>query len=71
VGDDVKVTIDGIDGDDKPTTGKFDGKNYSITRGVPSSDTRSLRKINDHTLTFSVKKSDKVTTMATLIFFDR
>jgi hypothetical protein len=65
VGDNVKVTIDGVDGDGKPIhnewTGKFDGKDYLVT-GDPSSDARSLKKINDHTLTFAVKKGDKVTT---------
>ena len=64
-GDNVKVTIDGTDSDGKPThnewTGKFDGKDYPVT-GDPSSDSRSLKKINDHTLTFAVKKGDKVTT---------
>jgi hypothetical protein len=63
-GDSVKVTIDGTDADGKPThnewTGKFDGKDYPVT-GDPSSDSRSLKKINAHTITFSVKKGDKVT----------
>jgi hypothetical protein len=63
VGDNVKVTIDGAAGDGKPThnewTGKFDGKDYSVT-GDPNSDTRALTKIDDHTLTFAVKKGDKV-----------
>ncbi len=70
VGDNVKVTIDGIDGDGKPThnewTGKFDGKDYPVT-GDPNSDTRSLKKINDHTLTFAVKKGDKVTTTGRIV----
>jgi len=70
VGDNVKVTIDGIDGDGKPThnewTGKFDGKDYPVT-GDPNSDTRSLKKINDHTLTFAVKRGDKVTTTGRIV----
>ncbi len=70
VGDNVKVTIDGMDGDGKPThnewTGKFDGKDYPVT-GDPNSDTRSLKKINDHTLTFAVKKGDKVTTTGRIV----
>jgi hypothetical protein len=70
VGDEVKVTIDGTDGDGKPThnewTGKFDGKDYPVT-GDPSSDARSLKKINDHTLTFAVKKGDKVTTTGRIV----
>ncbi len=63
-GDTVKVTTDGTDGDGKPShsewTGKFDGKDYPVT-GDPSTDTRSYKKVNDHTLTFANKKGDKVT----------
>jgi hypothetical protein len=70
VGENVKVTIDGADGDGKPThnewTGKFDGKDYPVT-GDPTSDTRSLKKINDHTLTFAIKKGDKVTTTGRIV----
>jgi hypothetical protein len=63
-GDSVKVTTDGTDGDGKPShsewTGKFDGKDYPVT-GDPSTDTRSYKAVNDHTLAFSNKKGDKVT----------
>ena len=63
-GDDVKVTVDGTDGDGKPVhsewTGKYDGKDYPVT-GDPSTDTRSYKKVNDHTLMFTNKKGDKVT----------
>jgi len=63
MGDNVKVT-DGTDADCKPIhiegTGKFDRQDYSVT-GDPNTDTRSCRKVNDHTLTFSNKKGDKVT----------
>jgi len=63
-GDSVKVTVDGTDGEGKPThdawTGKYDGKDYPVT-GDPSADTRSYKKINDYTLTFTNKKGDKVT----------
>ena len=63
-GDNVKVTSDGTDGDGKPThsewTGKFDGKDYPVT-GDPNADTRSYKKVNDHTLAFINKKGDKVT----------
>jgi len=63
-GDSVKVTTDGTDGDGKPShgvwTGKFDGKDYPVT-GDPSTDTRSYKKVDDHTLTFINKKGDKVT----------
>jgi hypothetical protein len=70
VGDNVKVTIDGIDGDGKPThsewTGKFDGKEYPGT-GVESSETRSYKKIDDHTITFAVKNGDKVITSGRIV----
>ena len=63
-GDQVKVTIDGTDADGKAThnewTGKFDGKDYAVT-GDPKSDMRSYTKINDRTLTFTVKKDGKTT----------
>src|SRR5215467_2649486 len=70
VGDDVKVTSDGISGDGKPThiewTGKFDGKDYPVT-GDPSSDMRSYKRIDDHTLEFTVKKAGKVTTTGRMV----
>ena len=63
-GDNVKVTVDGTDADGNPVhnewTGKFDGKDYPVT-GDPTSDTRSYKKVNDHTLAFTNKKGDKVT----------
>ena len=69
-GDQVKVTIDGIDKDGKPThnewTGKFDGKDYAVT-GDPKSDMRSYTKIDDHTLGFNVKKGGKVTTSGRVV----
>ena len=40
--------------------GKFDGKDYPVT-GDPSSDTRSLKQIDAHTLALTVKKGGKVT----------
>src|SRR6476620_11643862 len=52
-GDSVKVTVDGVDGEGKPShnewIGKFDGKYYAVT-GDPTSDMRSYRKINNNTL---------------------
>jgi hypothetical protein len=58
------VTVDSTDGDGKPAhnewTGKFDGKDYPVT-GDSSADTRSYKKVNDHTLEFTNKKGDKVT----------
>lgn len=63
-GDSIKATVDGVDGEGKPThsewTGKFDGKDYPVI-GDPNSDTRSLKQVNDHTLVLTVKKDGKVT----------
>jgi hypothetical protein len=64
VGDNIKATVDGVDGQAKPThnewTGKFDGKDYPVT-GDPTSDARSYKTIDDHTLELTVKKDGKVT----------
>ena len=69
-GDNVKVTIDGTGADGKPThnewTGKFDGKDYPVT-GDPNVDTRAFTKVDDHTLTVSQKKGDKVTTSGKIV----
>ena len=60
----VKVTVDGTDAKGKPAhnewTGNFDGKDYPVT-GDPTSDARSYTKVDDRTLTFTVKKGGKVT----------
>jgi hypothetical protein len=52
-GDQVKVTVTGVDAKGKPTrnqwTGRFDGKNYPVT-GDPNFDARSYKKIDDRTL---------------------
>ena len=63
-GDSIKGTIDGVDGQGKPThtewTGKFDGKDYPVT-GDPTSDTRAIKQIDDHHYQLTVKKAGKVT----------
>ena len=63
-GDSIKCTIDGIDGQGKPThnewTGKFDGKDYPVT-GDPNSDTRAIKQVDTHTSDLTVKKGGKVT----------
>jgi hypothetical protein len=62
-GDSVKVTVDGVDADGKPShnewTGKFDGKDYPVT-GDSSVDTRSYKRVDAHTLKLTNKKGDKV-----------
>jgi len=64
VGDNVKVTVDGIDNAGKPThnewTGKFDGKDYPLM-GDPMSNTRSYKKVDDRTTELTNKKDGKVT----------
>jgi hypothetical protein len=63
-GENVKVTMDGVDPTGKPThnewTGKFDGKEYPVT-GDANSDTRSYKTIDDRTFEVSAKKGNKVT----------
>jgi hypothetical protein len=69
-GDNVKVTTDGTDKDGNPMhtewTGKFDGKDYPLT-GDPSADSRSYKKINDHTLALANKKGGKATTTGRIV----
>lgn len=59
----VKVTVDGTDGEGKPThnewTGKFDGKFYVVS-GDATSDERSYQKVNERTLSLTGKKGGKV-----------
>src|SRR6266513_4481773 len=56
-GDQVKVTVNGVNAKGKSThiqwTGRFDGKNYPVT-GDPNSDARSYKKINDRTLGLTI-----------------
>jgi hypothetical protein len=69
-GDSIKVTVDGTDGQGKPGhnewTGKFDGKDYPLV-GDPQSNTRSYRKIDDHTMELTNKKDGKVTVKGRII----
>ena len=69
-GDNVKITIDGVDRDGKPMhnewTGKFDGKDYPVT-GDPNSDMRSLKTIDDRTMELTVKNRGKVTATGRIV----
>jgi hypothetical protein len=69
-GESVKVTVDGVDPDGKPThnewTGKFDGKDYPLT-GDPTSDMRAYKQVNVHTLELINKKDGKLTTTARVV----
>jgi hypothetical protein len=62
-GDSVKVIVDGVDADGKPShnewTGNFDGKDYPLT-GDPTADTRSYKQIDPSTLELTNKKGGKV-----------
>lgn len=64
VGDDIKVTVDGVDSAGGAVhsewTGKFDGKYYAVT-GDPNSDMRAYRRISKTTMTLTAKKGNKVT----------
>ena len=70
-GDSVRVTVDGIGADGKPThnewTGKFDGKDYPVT-GDPDNDTRAYKPVNDHTLALTAKKGDKIVETGRVIY---
>lgn len=63
-GDQVKVTVDGVDAAGKPMhnewTGKFDGKDYPVV-GDPASDMRSYKSVDAHTMELTVKKDGKTT----------
>jgi hypothetical protein len=69
-GDSIKVTVDGVDGAGNPIhsewTGKFDGK-YSAVTGDPTSDTRSYRRINSHTLALTGKQGSKITVSGRIV----
>lgn len=63
-GDQIKVTVDGVDENGAAVhhewTGKFDGKEYPVT-GDTSSETRSYRMIDKHTLALTAMKGGKQT----------
>ena len=63
-GDQIKVIVDGVAADGTAVhhewTGKFDGKYYAVT-GDPASDMRAYRRINNHTMSITGKKSGKTT----------
>ena len=62
-GDNVKVTVDGVDWDGKKFhsewTGKFDGKDYPV-KGDPLGNMRSYAKVDANTLSLTGKQGDKV-----------
>ena len=57
-GDEVTITVDGTVGGKAVHhvwTGKFDGKDYPVV-GSDMHDTRAYTKVDDHTLSYTVKK---------------
>lgn len=68
-GDQIKVTVDGVDGAGTAIhsewTGKFDGKPYALT-GDPAGDMRSYRMVNRRTLSLRSTKAGKLTTTGTI-----
>ena len=69
-GDQVKVTVDGVDGEGKPAhnewTGMFDGKDYPLA-GDPFTDTRGYTQIDPNTLELWNKKGGKVMATGTIV----
>jgi hypothetical protein len=69
-GDSVRVTIDGTDANGKPMhaewTGKYDGKDYPVT-GDATTDMRSYRAVDDHTLIATSKKGGKLVNTARIV----
>jgi hypothetical protein len=66
----IKVTVDGVDKDGKPThnewTGMFDGKDYPIA-GDPMNDSRGYKKIDANTVELWNKQGGKVMVTGTIV----
>jgi hypothetical protein len=69
-GDSIKVTVDGVDGQGKPThnewTGKFDGKDYPLV-GDATGDMRAYKMVSPNKLELTNKKGGKVTASGTIV----
>ena len=67
-GDKVKVTVDSVSSDGKPThnewTGKFDGKDNPVKGNNPDADTMAFSKIDARTYEAISKKGGKTTLTA-------
>jgi hypothetical protein len=72
-GDQIKVTVDGVDESGNPAhnewTGKFDGKPYPVT-GDSNADTRTYTQVNSRTLSFKNEKNGKVTVTGNIVISD-
>jgi len=69
-GDNTKVTVDGTTAKGEAVhnewTGKFDGKEYTVT-GDATSDSRSYKQVDSHTLAMTNKKGGKVTVTGQIV----
>jgi len=69
-GDSIKVTVDGVGADGKPThnewTGKFDGKDYPLV-GDSGADSRMYKTVDAHTTELANKKDGKVVVSGTIV----
>lgn len=70
-GDKIKCTVEGTDASGKAVysewTGKFDGKDYAVT-GDSTSDMRSYKTVDAHTVMFTAKKDGKVTLTGKIVY---
>lgn len=61
-GDEVTITVDGVDPSGKPAhhvwTGKFDGKDHAA-KGSDLHNSRAYTKVDAHTLTYTMTKDGK------------
>ena len=68
-GDNIKVTVDGINGSGAAVhsdwTGKFNGKYYDVN-GSPTANKRAYTRVNSRTLTFREKQGGKVVLTGTI-----
>ena len=66
----IKVIVDGVDKDGKPThnewTGMFDGKDYPLV-GDPMNDSRGYKTIDANTVELWNKKGGKVMVTGTIV----
>jgi hypothetical protein len=69
-GNDIKVTVDGVDGAGAAThnewTGRFNGKCYDVT-GDPTADQRCYKTVNAHKLLLTNKKAGNVILTGTIV----
>ncbi len=71
MGADMRITVDGIGVDGKPThnvwLGKFDGKDYPVTGDDAIGDARSYKTTDANTLDMIIKNDGKVTATGQIV----